>query len=122
MTAAGPGAGRTYPGGVFCALNGILRRQRRRLEVFAVVLGLAGAVVTVHSAMSHDHMGDAVLMCLAVAETAVVAVGAALALGALMRRPLWLLAEPQLPEVAFIPVSVGAHARAGPPELQVFRL
>ena len=41
-------------------------------------VALAGAVLTVHGAISHDHMGDVIVTCLAVAETALVAVGAAL--------------------------------------------
>jgi hypothetical protein len=61
-------------------------------------------------------------MCLAVAETAVVAVGAAIALSALMRRPRWLLAAPLAPELPFVPSLVATRSRAGPPRLQVFRL
>ena len=89
------------------------------------MLGLAGAVVVAHSALGHDHMGDmgdAIVMCLAVAETAVVAVGAAVALSALMRRPLWLLLAPLAPELSFVPSTAGIRSRAGPPLLQVFRL
>ena len=117
--------GRAYPLTVFIALNSALRRQRRRYTMLAVMLGLAGAVVVAHSALGHDHMGDmgdAIVMCLAVAETAVVAVGAALALSTLMRRPLWLLAAPLAPELPFVPSLVGTRSRAGPPLLQVFRL
>ena len=90
--------------------------------MFAAVLALAGAVVTVHSATTHDHLGDVVVMCVAVAETAVVAAGGALVVGALLSRPLWTLAEPHGPELAFSPVQAGAPARAGPPRLQVFQL
>jgi NADH:ubiquinone oxidoreductase subunit K len=110
---------------VFIALNSAVRRQRRRLVMLAVMLGLAGAVVVAHSAMSHDHMGDvgeAVVMCLAVAETAVAAIGVALALAAWMRRPLWLVPQFAKPEPRFIPAAVAVPARAGPPLLQVFRL
>jgi hypothetical protein len=110
---------------VFIALHSALRRQRRRFTVLAVMLGLAGAVVVAHSAMGHDQMGDmggAIVMCLAVAETAVVAVGAAVALSALLRRPRWLLAAPRAPELPFVPSPVGTRSRAGPPFLQVFRL
>ena len=110
---------------MFIALNSALRRQRRRYTMLAVMLGLAGAVVVAHSALGHDHMGDtgdAIAMCLAVAETAVVAVGAALALGTLMRRPLWVLAAPLAPELPFLPSPVDTRSRAGPPLLQVFRL
>jgi len=112
---------------VFCALNSTLRRQRRRLVMLAVMLGLAGAVVTTHSAMSHDHIGemsDVIVMCVAVAQTAAVAVGVALALalGAWLRRPLWLIAAPGVPARPLVPATLGVHARAGPPLLQVFRL
>ena len=110
---------------MFIALNRALGRQRRRFVMHAVMLGLAGAVVVAHSALGHDHMGDmgdAIVMCLAVAETAVVAVGAALALSTLMRRPLWPLAAPLAPEPPFLPSPVGTRSRAGPPLLQVFRL
>lgn len=86
------------------------------------VLTLAGAVVAVHSTTSHDHLGDVVVTCLAVAETAVVAVGAALTLAAHMRRPLWLAAAAQLPELGFSPALLGGQARAGPRRLQVFLL
>jgi hypothetical protein len=113
---------RSYALVVFCSVNSTLRRQRRRLATLAVVLSVAGAIVIAHSAMRHDHMGDAVLMCLAVAETAVAAVGASLALGAWMRRPQGVVATPLAPELAFVTSSVGIRARAGPPLLQVFRL
>ena len=102
---------------MFIALNSALRRQRRRLAVLAVMLGLAGAVVVAHSAMGHDHMGDiggAVVMCLAVAETAVVAVGAALALSAWMRRPRWLLPAPLAPEPC-VRSFAGRHPRTRGP-------
>ena len=110
---------------VFIALNSALRRQRRRFTMLAVMVGLAGAVVVAHSALGHDHMGDmggAIVMCLAVAETALVAVGATLALSALMRRPRWLLPSPSAPELPFVPSLVATRPRAGPPLLQVFRL
>ena len=110
---------------MFIGLNSWMRQQRRRLTMMAVMLALAGTVVVAHSAMSHDHMGDvgeAVLMCLAVAETAVAAVGVALALGVRMRRPLWLLAQLAAPEPRFFPAPASVPARAGPPLLQVFRL
>jgi peptidoglycan/LPS O-acetylase OafA/YrhL len=105
---------------VFCALNRTLRRQRRRLVTLAVILGLAGAVVVAHSAMHHDYMSDAIVMCLAVAETAIV--GVALALGARIDRWRWLASDSSRPPRAFIPVPPGIRARAGPPVLQIFRL
>ena len=107
---------------MFCALNRILRGQRRRLVTLAAILALAGAVVTVHSVMSHDHMAGAIVTCLAVAETAIVAVGVALTLSTLMRSPLRLVPAPLTPELAFVPSPAGIRARAGPVALQVFRL
>jgi hypothetical protein len=108
---------------VFAALNAALRRQRRRLAVLAVMLGLAGAVVTAHSVMAADHMGDGVTMCLAVAETAVIAIGAALVIRvAVAHRARWLIAAPVFRALAFVPAPRSVPARAGPPLLQVFRL
>ena len=110
---------------MFVGLNTWMRRQRRRLTMLAVMLALAGTVVVAHSAMGHDHMGDvgeAVVMCLALAETAVVGVGLALAHGMLMLRPRWRLAQALTRESGFIPAASGVPARAGPPLLQVFRL
>ncbi len=92
------------------------------MAMLVVTLGLAGAVVVAHSAVGHGHMGEAMLMCLAVVETAVVAVGAALVLSARMRRPLWLVPAPLEPELWLVPSPAGVRARAGPPLLQVFRL
>jgi hypothetical protein len=111
---------------VFIGLNTGMRRQRRHLTMLAVMVALAGAVVVAHSAMSHGHTGnagEAVVTCLAVAETAVVAAGVALALGAWMRRrPLWLGAQHPEPVSDFIAAPASVPARAGPPLLQVFRL
>jgi hypothetical protein len=108
---------------VFAALNTALRRQRRRLAMLAVMLGLAGAVVTAHSVTAGDHMGDGVVMCLAVAETAVIAIGAALVVGvAVACRPRWLIAVPSPGASAYVPAPWSVPARAGPPLLQVFRL
>lgn len=108
---------------MFVALNATLRRQRRRLAVLAVMLGLAGAVVTAHSVMGGDHMGDGVVMCLAVAETAVIAVAVSLVVGLIAaHRRHWVIALPALAEFAYVPEPRSAPARAGPPQLQVFRL
>lgn len=107
---------------MFVALNRLLRRQRRRLVILAALLALAGAVTAAHSVMAGHDMGDAAVMCLAVAETAVVAIGAALALGASPRRAAWLVAAPVIGELAFVASTVGTRSRAGPPLLPVFRL
>ena len=108
---------------MFVGLNSVLRRQRRRIAVIAAMLSLAGAVVTAHSVMGVDHMGDATAMCLAVVETAVIAVGGALIVGvALARRPHWLVLIPAAPEQPAASAPARIRARAGPPVLQVFRL
>ena len=39
------------------------------------MLALAGVIVTAHSVLGADHMGDGAAMCLAVAEGAVIAIG-----------------------------------------------
>jgi hypothetical protein len=90
--------------------------------MLVVMLGLAGAVTVAHSAVGHGDMGEAMLMCLAVVETAVVAVSAALVLGARMRRPSWPVPGSLESEVCLVPVPAGVRVRAGPPLLQVFRL
>jgi drug/metabolite transporter (DMT)-like permease len=107
---------------VFCALNRTLRRRRRRLVTLAVILGLAGVVVAAHSAMHHDSMGDAMVMCLAVAETAIVGVGVAVALGARVQALRWEMREAPLCAVAPMPAPTGIRPRAGPSALQIFRL
>jgi hypothetical protein len=107
---------------VFCAVNSMLRQRRRHLVVLLAVLALASAVVTAHSLMSHDHMSDVVVACLAVAETAVVALGTTLALGARAGWRSRLLPPLPAPRLALVVTAVPARARAGPPLLQVFRL
>jgi hypothetical protein len=107
---------------MFCALNRTLHRERRRLAVLAVVLGLAGAVVVAHTAMNHDHMGAAMVMCLAVVETAVVAAGAALALVARWAPLSWPVVESSDATLAVVPPPDQARSRAGPSQLQIFRL
>lgn len=89
--------------------------------MFAVMVALAGAVVTAHSVTGGDHMGDGLVMCLAVVEGAIAAFGVAVVGGALAARPQWLVAPPVLAE-SIQPLAVlGVRARAGPVRLQVFR-
>jgi hypothetical protein len=107
---------------VFCALNRTLHGQRRRLVTLAVILGLAGAVVVAHSAMHHDYMGDAIVMCLAVVETAIVGVGVAVALGARVHASRWPMHEAPPRRLEPMPAPSGIRARAGPSALQIFRL
>ena len=107
---------------MFIALNTTLHRQRRRLATLAVVLGLVGAVAVGHGVMHHGYMGDAMVMCLAVAETAIVGVGVALALGARIDGMRWQAIDPPAHGLDVIPAPTGIRARAGPPVLQIFRL
>jgi hypothetical protein len=108
---------------VFVVLNRVLRRQRRRMAVIVAMLTLAGAVVSAHSVMGADHMGDATALCLAVVETAVIAVGGALIVGvALARRPHGFALFPAAPEQPAKSGPARIRAHAGPPVLQVFRL
>ncbi len=103
------------------ALNTSLRRQRRRLVLIAAVAVLATGVAAAHGALGDHHMGDGMTMCLAVADSALLTVGVALAVrlhtGSWIRpwspfvaAPVWRpLARPQ------------PRARAGPAVLQVVR-
>lgn len=106
---------------MFVWLNTTLRRQRRRLLVLATVLALAGVVVVAHTVANHDHMGDAIAMCLAVVETAAVAAIAAIGLGLFAARPAWRRPLRAGVEVLVAAAASPAAARAGPAVLQVFR-
>ena len=107
---------------MFCALNRTLRRQRRRLVTLGAILALAGAVVVAHSAMHHDYMGDAIVMCLAVVETAIAGGGVAVALGARTHALSLQTNDAPLHAFAPVPAPTGTLARAGPSALQIFRL
>ena len=104
------------------AVNRGLRRERRRVAVLAAVIALAGAVVTVHSLATHDHLGDAAVMCLAVAETAVAAAGVAILLRSRRLGATHPVVAPSRLEFAAAHSAPAPRARAGPPRLQVFRL
>ena len=87
-----------------------------------LIVFLSSAVVVAHSAMAGHDMGDAAVICLAVAETAAGIVAAAAARG---RRqtfqgfltPAWRAVAPGL-----APPTSTIRARAGPAATQVFRL
>lgn len=133
------------------AINRSIRQLHSRVGLLVAVIALSGAVVVAHGAMGASHMnggtmlaeqmtpaqmagdhtsklsgqGDLMIaMCLAIAETAAVALGA-LALGVAMRS-LWRLlpavAWPQQPRFSL--AAVDRVPRARPPDLsllQVFR-
>jgi hypothetical protein len=107
---------------VLVAVNSTLRQQRRHLVVLASVLALAGVVVTAHTVIGHDHAGDVVLTCLAVVETAAVAVLVAVGVLALARRTprLRLTLRVACTRRAMSP-RTPVRARAGPAVLQVIR-
>ena len=68
-------------------------------------------------------MGDGVAMCLAVAESAVITIGAAVvAAVGVAQRPRWPIAAPAVSVFAYVSAPRGVPARAAPPRLQVFRL
>jgi len=104
-------------------LSQLLRRRRRRILVGAAVLAVSLAVIAAHSATTggDHHMGEDLAMCLAIAESALTAVGIALArpsisgLSVPFAQPCGLIGHPRGPHVT-------PRARAGPPALQVFRL
>jgi hypothetical protein len=55
---------------MLCRHSAYLRRHRRHVALMAAILALAGGVVVAHSPAGAEHMGEAVAVCLAVAETA----------------------------------------------------
>jgi hypothetical protein len=100
---------------VLCALNSKIRRERRRAATLLVMAGLAGAVFATHGAMNHDHagdFGDVVVICVAVAETAAVALVLTFASGP--SRSTWSGAALLGPEPLLVRSSPDPRARAGP--------
>lgn len=105
------------------ALNCSIRLQRRRLMSLAAILAISGAIVTAHSAIGGDHMGDGTAMCVAVLEAGALAVAAvASAPSSAPLAELWT----RLPRVLDPSLVLGRppepRARATPTVLQVFRL
>ena len=108
---------------VFALINTVMRRQRRRLVALAAVLALAGMVTVAHSAMAADHMGDGMVMCVAVLAVAAVAVIAAVAGAPRSWLPMrWIPRPSGPPRLRLLALVPQPRARAGPPALQVFRL
>lgn len=106
---------------MFVALDNALRSHRRRLAILCTVAVLAATVVSAHSALAGgDHMGMGVAMCLAVVTTAVAVATAALA----SRQPIVPSAPTRIRSMALAHPRPAPEprSRAGPAELQVFRL
>ena len=87
-----------------------------------LVVFLSSALVVAHSAMAGHDMGDAAVVCLAVAETAAGIAATATARGrpqtfAAILGPAWRIGE-----CVFAPYTNAVCARAGPADTQVFRL
>lgn len=106
------------------ALNQLRRRHRQRLAAAFLVLALCCLVVAAHSALADRHMGDDMAVCLAVAQTAALALSIAIAVLATAQQilpgPQWdrhlVLRPVRVPRLPPVPRS-----RAGPAVLQVFR-
>lgn len=107
------------------ALNQLRRRHRQRLAAVLLALALCCLLVAAHSALAERHMGDDMAICLAVAQTAALALSIAVVIVAATRHSLpcasWdrgLASMPSRPN-SQPPVP---RSRAGPAVLQVFRL
>lgn len=110
--------------GVIVRLAACLGGRRSHLAVLAAVCAIAAGVVVTHSAVAMDHMGEAVAICLALAETAALGT-AALGAGAVSGGPgRWLRASTassvSSPAAGVGPVS--AWPRGSPYALNVLRL
>lgn len=107
------------------ALNQLRRRRRQRLGAVLLALALCCLLVAAHSALAERHMGDDMAVCLAVAQTAALALSIAVVIVAATRhsRPCassdFGLAPTQSRPNSQPPVP---RSRAGPAVLQVFRL
>lgn len=119
---ARPAVVRARRAGVLTRMNHVLRHPRRRLVALGAVFALAGAVLTAHGVLADGHMGDAVVMCVALAQSAIFAAGGALGTGTLLRARARLLPAPAVPAPAVLAAPLRVRARAGPRVLQVFRL
>jgi hypothetical protein len=98
------------------AINRLLRRYRRRLVVVALVLSIGGAVAVHHGGIDELHMGEAMVVCLAVLP--VLAAGAAVGRMTLGRRHT--LDPFRLPPLVAVLPPV-PRARASPVVLVVLR-
>ena len=112
------------------AIDRRIKRRRRTLSVVSAAFALSGAVALAHGFIGGDHMGgmggsgSPTSICLAVAETAAVALALAAVVKARRTAGPWASLLPWvMPAAPQTPLrSLAVPARAGPPRLQVFRL
>ena len=98
-----------------------LRRPQARVVAAALIAAIALSIGVAHSAMGTDHMGDAVVMCLAIGA-ATVALASAPRLGRrLAPRPRPCRRTESL-HLGAVPEPIrGGRARGHPSLLQIFR-
>lgn len=107
------------------ALNQLRRRHRQRLAAVLLALALCCLLIAAHSAFAERHMGGDMAVCLAVAQTAALALSIAVAIVAATRPTVPSLSWNR--GLALTPILLDCQApiprsRAGPAVLQVFRL
>lgn len=104
------------------ALNQLRRRHRQRFAAVLLVFALCLVVVAAHSALAERHMGTDMAVCLAIAQTAALAVAFVIATVAMLRVPMrarrWRSALVMCARVGRMPPA--PRSRAGPAVLQVF--
>ncbi|WP_332671376.1 hypothetical protein [Aromatoleum sp.] len=106
------------------SLNQFRRRHHQRLAALLLALTLCWLVFAAHSALAERHMGDDMAACLAIAQTAALALALAIVAVATTRPelpgPTWartcIQSRPTGARQRPVPCS-----RAGPAVLQVFR-
>lgn len=98
-----------------------LRRRNARILAVALIAALAFSIGMTHSAMGREHMGKAVVICLAIGVAAV-AVAATPHLGRRIPPPARPSRRIELPTRLAAPVAVPpGRARGHPSVLQVFK-
>lgn len=105
------------------AFNEFRCRHRQCLAAVLLAFALSWLVLMAHSALAEGHMGDEMAACLAIAQTAALALGVVVAAGSAGRpAPPWPWESAddrsRIPSARRRPI---APSRAGPEVLQVFR-
>ena len=109
--------------GVLGRYRARLARHRRRVTVIAAIAAIAVGVVLAHSAVAMDHMGDAMAVCLAIADTAGLGAVALGVVGARRPRRWFAVLAAHARSHDGIPARFGSPSPRGSPfALQVLRL